>query len=455
MEKIREDPLEFLESMYRTYGPVTFHETERDRVYSVFDPELVSQVMMSGESRFTKQATPDDFMLTPLLGCGLLTSHGETWERQRSITQPMFARKRVEGFLPMMHQEAVNLCSTWAQAARDGHRVRVDHDLTAMALRIVARAMLGADLSGVGHGFGKAVDAVNAHLSHGDPRDTPDTDEVIEDAKGYPRGAAILNSIVAMLIEARKLELSDLEPDERDRGGTTGLQHESTNELLSSLLSYRDPVSGMGVADDEIHSQVLTMIMAGHETTAKALTWTLFLLDQNREVLDRVRSECIEILGGRPPGPDLLASLKWTRSAIQEAMRLYPPIWVISRRAMTEQRVGGFDIEPGSLVCVSPWILHHDPKSWPSPNNFNPARFLEDDATRDRHAYLPFGLGPRQCIGRGFALMEAVVTLSTIVQALDLKVCEDHQVIPQALVTLRPKFGLFMDPHELTTTDKC
>ncbi len=439
MEEIRKDPLQFLTWMHTTYGPITFHKTERDNVYSVFEPELVSQVMMLGESHFTKQGTPDDFMLTPLLGTGLLTSHGDTWIRQREITQPMFYRKRIESFSTMIVDEAQALADRWINAYHQGVDVRVDHDLTSMALTIIAKAMLGSDLSSVGRGFGKAVDAVNAHLSHGDPRDTPDTDEVIRDANGYPKGAAVLNSIVDMVIQARRLETNLQEHDAKS----------DQQDFLTMLLETSDPLTGEALSGTEVHSQALTMVMAGHETTAKALTWTLYLLDQHRNVRDKILTELDVVLGGRKPKPDDIASLKWCRSAIQESMRLYPPIWVISRRSKQDQLVSGFLIENGSLVCISPWILHHDPKHWDNVDYFDPTRFLAYGTDRDRHAFLPFGLGPRQCIGRGFAMMEAVLALAVILQNVDLKLKEGHIVEPQALVTLRPKHGLVMQPTPL------
>ena len=453
MEEIRKDPLAFLMGLAEQYGGITYHRTERDQIYTISDPDLVGETMAAGEAHFTKHGAPDDLMLTPILGEGLLTSHGDSWSRQRELTQPMFFRRRIEAFIPMMAWQARKLGDSWLDKSSQAEPIRVDHDLTSLTLAIVARAVLGSDISGVGRGFGKAVDAVNAFLSHGDPRDTPDTDTVIGDAAAYPKAVRTLGAIVKMLIDARKLDLQTSGVDPSSGAGaaspagpaSVSVEHTHNNDLLSVLLAANDPSTGLPLSEREIQDQVMTMIMAGHETTAKALTWTLYLLDRNPEVYKQVVAELAEVIGDREITVNDLPNLQWCRAAIFESMRLYPPIWVISRRAVEEETIGGYAIPKGSLVCVSPWIMHHHPALWEAVEQFDPSRFLGDRPdTRHPFAFMPFGAGPRRCIGRGFATMEAVVVLATLLQQVDLSLLQDHPVKVQALVTLRPEFGMMM-----------
>ncbi len=429
MAQIRDDPLGFLHRMHELYGPVTAHSTERDRVIMISAPELVGEMFLAGEERFTKQGTPDDLMLTPVLGEGLLTTHGEQWRRQRELTAPMFERHRVERFAALMVQEAQALADRWLSRPHGGP-VRVDHDLSGLTLTVIAGALLSGDLSGIGHGFGEAVDAVNSFMSHGDPLDTPDTDTVLGDEAAYPRAQRLLDGIVAALVRARV---------------ALGHDEDGSPDLLAALLDARDPVTGRPLAGREIHAQVLTMVMAGHETTAKALTWALYLLDRNPEVKRAAQAEVEQALRGRAPTVADLPQLPLCRAVLQEAMRLYPPIWVISRRAASDQELGGWAIPAGSLVCVSPWILHRDPQRWAAPELFDPTRFLDHESLRrSPYSYFPFGTGPRQCLGRRFAMLEAHLVLATLLTRVDLRLVPGEVVEPQALVTLRPANGLLM-----------
>lgn len=427
-ERIRLDPLEFLTSFAREFGPISFHRTDvGESVFMVSTAELAGEVLSSGEDRFTKHETADDYMLTPLLGEGLLTSHGDEWRRQREITQPMFQRHRIEAFGPQIVDSARILAERWAAHPADAP-IPVDLDLTTLALEVVAFAIVGGDLSGVGQGFGLAVDAVNAAMSHGNPDDTPDDPVVLAHYAGFDKAKNLIERIVTLLIDARKM---------------LGASDEGPPDLLTVLLETIDPVSGAPLTDEELRAQVMTMVMAGHETTAKALTWSLYLLSQHPTVVAQVHDELAEVLDGRDATIADLPRLAVTRSVIQEAMRLYPPIWVISRRVAADDTLGGFDVPAGSLVCVSPWVLHHDEQYWPDPDRFDPARFRVGSGPAP-FTYIPFGGGPRVCIGRGFALIEAQLVLATLCQRLEFELWPGHEVMPQALVTLRPENGMAM-----------
>ncbi len=434
-EEIRGDPLEFLTSFADRFGPISHHSTEQgDQVYMVSTPDLVREILLAGEERFTKHETADDYMLTPLLGEGLLTSHGEQWRRQREITQPMFQRNRVEQFAPQITDAAVALAGRWSTASKN-EPVHADLDLTALALEVVALAILGSDLSGVGQGFGTAVDAVNAAMSHGDPRDTPDDPTVIGHYAAFDRAKRTIDRIVALLIDARKF---------------LGAADSGPSDLLSVLLDARDPATGEPLSAEELRAQVMTMVMAGHETTAKALTWSLYLMTQHSGVAAEVRNEIDTVVGDRPVSLGDLPSLGLCRSVLQESMRLYPPIWVISRRAVHDDQLAGFDVPAGSLVTVSPWVMHRSSDYWPEPDSFDPSRFLSDDGPAP-FTYLPFGGGPRVCLGRGFAQLEAQLVFATLCQRLKFDLWPDHVIEPQALVTLRPSNGLLLSVEPRVT----
>lgn len=427
-DDMREDPLEFLESIAREYGPISMHTTDKgERVVMASTPELAGQILLAPESRFTKQGTPDDDMLTPLLGEGLLTSHGEEWRRQRDLTTPMFQRQRIEAFGPQIVTSTGRLVDRWLEHPAN-EPIQIDRDLTSLALEIVALAIVGGDLSGIGHGFGEAVDAVNAAVSHGDPRDTPDTPEVLGHFASFAGAKRTIDRIVRLLIDARRM---------------MGPPDDGPVDLLTVLLDAVDPITGRPLTDKELSAQVMTMVMAGHETTAKALTWSLYLMSQHPEIAAQVRAEIDEVLGDRDATIADIPALTVSRSVIQEAMRLYPPIWVISRRVVADDELGGYFIPAGSLACVSPWVLHHNDDVWESPYEFKPERFRTNDGP-PAFSYVPFGGGPRVCIGRGFALIEAQLAFATICQRLDLELWPGHVVAPEALVTLKPVNGMHM-----------
>jgi cytochrome P450 len=419
---IRRDPLRFLSDMTAEYGALCSHRTGGERVYVLNDPGLVRQVLKDDYTSYTKAGTPDDHMLSPLLGDGLLTSNGETWERQRHRCAPSFRRSAVEEFDTLMTAAAADLADRWGRAADAGEPLRVDHDLTSLTLRIVVAALLGSDQVDLGRGFGQAVDAINRFIGHYDGS-APMTGDMAVRRDAYLAAQRFLRGVVGLLIAARRMTGPAARAD----------------DLLAAMM--RDgKLSGA-----ELYDQVLTMVMAGHETTAKALTWTLHVLAGQPEVAAAVHRELRLVLGGRPPTAADLPQLSLTRRVIDEVVRIYPPVWLISRRATRDTELGGYPLPAGTLICISPWTLHRNPAYWPDPERFDPDRFLPAAvAARHGHAYLPFGGGPRVCIGRAFALTEAALVLATILPRLSLAHVPGLPVEPEALVTLRPRHGLVM-----------
>ncbi|WP_405151393.1 cytochrome P450 [Sphaerisporangium sp. NBC_01403] len=424
LRAMREAPLEFVTAM-AAYGDVTRHDADGELVYMLNRPDLARYVLKENGSNYTKDHTPDDDMLRPLLGNGLLTSSGEEWAAQRRMCAPAFRPGEVEKFDQTITDAAVQMLHRWTDG-RQGQAVRVDHDLTSLTLTVIVKAMLGTDIGGAGDGFGRAVDAVNRFIGHYVPGDAIDPADTAVRYAGFHQARAFLDRVTRVIIAARRT------------GGGGG------HDLLTSMLA-----SGHAMSDTDLRDQVLTIIMAGHETTAKSLTWTLYLLDRHPDVAEAVYAEIDEVLGERLPTAEDLPRLDACRRAIQEAMRLYPPVWLISRRSVEADVIGGYDVPAGTLVCVSPWVLHRDPRYWDDPEAYRPERFAAGRAAGHlSHQYLPFGGGPRICVGQHFALVEATLVLAVILRTVRLELVEGFPVEPEALVTLRPRHGMMMIPRQ-------
>ncbi|MFG2983201.1 cytochrome P450 [Streptomyces sp. NPDC048258] len=428
MERMRRDPLAFVTEMARRYGDITRHVSDGEPVVMLNRPDLARHVLKDNFANYTKVNTPDDHMLRPLLGNGLLTSDGEEWARQRKLCAPAFRRSEVSSFDGIITEETAGLLERWQQAMGDGAPVSVDHHLTSLTLSILTRAVLGVDLGAAGEGFGRSVDAVNRFMGHYVPDPDPDPADTALRRQGYVQARAFLHTVSRTVIAARRTTMGGADPHAPQPGG------KSTGALLDSMLDE--------LSDTDLRDQVLTLIMAGHETTAKALAWTLYLLDQHPDEAATVREEVDRVLGGRVPTAADLADLPRCRQAVEEAMRLYPPVWLISRRATGPDTIEGYDIPAGTLVCVSQWVLHRHPDYWDRPDAYVPGRF--DGPDLPSHLYLPFGGGERTCIGMHLALIEAVLVLAMLTQAVRLEVEPGFTVEPEALVTLRPKHGMRM-----------
>lgn len=420
MGAMRADPLAFVTEMNRRYGDITSHVGDGERVFMLHRPDLVRHVLKDNVANYTKADTPDDAMLRPLLGNGLLTSNGDEWARQRRLCAPAFRRTSVTTFDGIITEETEALLERWRPAMESGTALPVGHHLTSLTLAILTRAVLGVDLGAAGEGFGRAVDAANRFMGHYVPDPDPDPEDTALRRKGYVQARTFLQLIARTVIASR-----------RAAGG--GDAHASPS-LLDAMIGELD--------DEALRDQVLTLVMAGHETTAKALTWTLYLLDRHPREAERVRAEIDAVLGDRTPTAADLHQLVHCRRAIEEAMRLYPPVWLISRRAVGPDVIDGYEIPAGALVCVSQWVLHRHPDHWDRPDAYVPGRFA--DGAPPHHLYLPFGGGERICVGQHLAMVEATLVLAVLMRATRLELEPGFPVEPEALVTLRPKHGMRM-----------
>ena len=386
-------------------------------------PEYIEHVLLTNHVNYSKSHFLRR-MLGPILGNGLLTSEGELWRRQRHIAAPAFHSKRIAGFVDTFASCTQTMLARWRTRTQP---FDVAAEMMALTLDIIARTMFSADVSG-------EVDAVR-HLMEIVVTMRPSVLDLLgfpewlprRQPPAYGRAIAEFEALVARFLAQRRA-------DGIDRG-----------DLLSMLLAARDPETGTGMSDKQLRDEILTIFLAGHETTANTLSWIWYLLAQNPAAEARLHNELDRVLGGRVPTYGDLAELKWTRMVIEEAMRLYPPAHTIARTALGEDRIGGVRVPAGAIITVSIYMTHRNPNLWSDPERFDPERFAPAEAARrHRFAYLPFGGGPRICIGNSFALTETQLIVAAVAQHYRVRLAPGHAVQPIGLITLRAKGGIWV-----------
>jgi cytochrome P450 len=413
----RRDPLAFLERIYREHGDVARWRFGQRRVYLLAHPELVRDVLVTRHKNFIKSRALQRARV--ILGEGLLTSEGDHHLRQRRLAQPAFHRDRIAALGETMVRFTEEMSGEW----RAGVEMDVTRGMNRLTLSIAGRAFFGADVQGEADEIGRALtDALEAFKRLTNPLG-PLLDKLpLPTTIRVRRAARRLDETIYRMIAQRRAS-------GEDRG-----------DLLSMLLAARDDEGdGGGMTDLQLRDEALTIFLAGHETTANALSWTWHLLAQNPDAEAKLHAELATVLAGRSPTTDDVPRLPYTRAVLAESMRLFPPAWTIGREPREAFEAGGYRIRAGSVVLVSPWITHHDPRWWTDPERFDPDRWTpEREAELPRFAYFPFGGGPRKCIGEGFAWTEGILVLATLAQSWTLRHAPDAQVGRQPLITLRP-----------------
>jgi cytochrome P450 len=417
----RRDPLGFLLKTSRDFGDIAYVPVLFGHgVYLLTNPDHIRHLLVENHRNFVKSSDYESLKL--LLGEGLLTSEGEVHKRQRRMAQPAFHKSRIAGYAEIMTENALQMCGRW----RDGETLDAHQEMTKVTLRIVARTLFSADVEKEAARIGDAVSALMPLFDHPVMILAPRLFAMLPQFRRRLKYRQTLDATVYAMIE-----------EHRQAGG----EHQ---DLMSMLLQAQDQEdSRCCMTDREVRDQVMTLFLAGHETTANALTWTWYLLSQHAEVESRLHAEIDSVLEGRRPAVDDLPNLPYLRMVLAESMRLFPPAWAIGRRALADFRLDGYTIPAGSDVLMSSYVVHHDLRFFPDPFKFDPGRWTpEAEAARPAFSYFPFGGGPRACIGESFAKMEAALLLATIAQRWRLRLVPGHRVEPLALVTLRPRFGL-------------
>ena len=418
------DPLAFLSNLRATYGDIARVPLGAETLYLFSHPDLVRDVLVTNHKNFHKGRGLE--RAKNLLGEGLLTSEGDYHLRQRRLAQPAFHRQRVSAYGATMSAYAATRRERW----RAGAEIDVHQEMMALTLAIVGKTLFDADVEHEAAEIGAALATTFESFNFGFFLPFGELLERLPLPANlrFKKARARLDATIYRLIEERRQARVD-------RG-----------DLLSMLLLAQDTEGdGSGMSDLQLRDEAMTIFLAGHETTANALTWTLYLLSQHPDVEQRVHAEVDAALGGRLPSADDLAILPYTRMVLAESMRLYPPAWIVGRRAVGPFEANGYPIPARSIVLLCQYVMHRDERWFPEPDRFDPDRFLPArQAERPKFAYFPFGGGPRVCIGEQFAWMEGILALATIAQRWRLRLVPGHPVALQPIITLRPKFGMRM-----------
>jgi cytochrome P450 len=419
LPEVRRDPIALMTRSFREHGEVVRFRFGTLVAHLIASPSGVLHVLAENNRNYGKQ-TRGFAVLRYVLGDGLLTAEGEKWRTQRKLAQPAFHRQRIAGFGAAMVRAASECAASLEQ--RRGRQIDVHQEMMRLTLRIVGETLLGHDPSGdadrVGTSVGFLLKSANERASR--LILLPPVLPTARDRR-VRRETALLDGIILRIVAERRRNPGD--------------------DLISMLLQARDAETGAEMSDRQLRDEAMTIFLAGHETTANALTFSFYLLARHPDAHRELRAELAQVLGDRPPTVEDLPRLALTRMVIQEAMRLYPPAWIISRSATGPDEIAGYEIPAGSIVFVCPYLVHRHPKHWRDPEHFQPRRFAQEPA---KGTWFPFGAGPRQCIGNGFATMEAELVLATLMQRLSFELPADFELQLDPQITLRPKGGVPM-----------
>ncbi len=388
-------------------------------LYNASVPEAVQHVLQDNARNYIKGRIFDT--MRSLVGNGLFLSDGDFWLRQRRLMQPAFHQRRLAALVDGMVLEAQVSIDRWAQVAAAGQVLNMAQETTALAMRVVTRALFSSSLTGSEKRLAEAITTIIHEISF--RFDMPFYPPL---SFPTPRNLRARAAVRAIDEEVYALIHSRSAGEEKD-------------DLLAMLMEARDEEDGKGMTDRQLRDEVLIMFAAGHETTANAMAWAFNELPKHPAMLEKLRRELADVLGGRAPAAVDLPRLVYTRQVIEEVLRLYPPVFITSRQAVKEDEICGYRIPAGAMISVSPYAMQRDPRYWENPLVFDPERFTpEKSAGRPRFAYFPFGGGPRQCIGKDFALFEATIVLAMAAQRFDWQPATGEVVRPEPRVTLRP-----------------
>lgn len=419
---MQRDPLGFLGGLAAVYGDVVRFTFGPQPVYLFIHPDAVRDVLVTNGRSFMKGRVLQRSKI--LLGEGLLTSEGEQHQRQRRLAQPAFHRDRIQHYAETMIAAACVTRDRW----RDGDVFDVSREMMRLTLAVVAKTLFDTDVDDDAEHIGAALtDVLELFNLVTNPFAELLQKLPLPSTRRFARARARLDETIYAMIEARR------------RSG------EDRGDLLSMLLLAQDEDGAGGMSDRQVRDEAMTLFLAGHETTANALSWTWYLLSLHPEIEARFHRELEEVLEGRTPVPADFPRLEYTTMVLAESMRLFPPAWAIGRMSTADVEIAGYSVPAKSLVLVSPYLTQRDRRFFAEPAVFDPLRFTaEAKAARLKHSYFPFGGGTRQCIGESFAWSEGVLLLATIGQRWRLELAQTEPVVPKPLITLRPKGGIRM-----------
>ena len=419
----RRDSLAYLQKAASDYGDVVYFRFGPQDVFFLNHPDYIKDVLVTHHQSFMKGRALQ--RAKRLLGEGLLTSEGEFHRRQRRLAQPAFHRGRIASYGAVMTDYAARTASRW----HDGQTLDISQEMMRLTLAIVGKTLFDTDVEAEADEIGAALTSV---MELFDFLLLPFS-ELLEKlplphVRRFQKARARLDDTIYRIIEERRRS-------NEDRG-----------DLLSMLLAARDEEGDGGQMNDEqVRDEVMTLFLAGHETTANLMTWTWYLLSQHPDVEAKLHEELDAVLEGKQPTVEDVPLLRYTEMVVAESMRLYPPAWAIGRLALREHEIGGYTIPAKALVLLSPYVAHRDERYFPDPTRFDSERWTpEAKESRPQFAYFPFGGGTRRCIGEGFAWMEGILLLASLARNWRMRLVPGHRVETLPVITLRPKHGMRM-----------
>ena len=421
-------PLSFLPTLKETHGDVALFYAGRQPIVLVSHPDHIRDILVTNARNFHKGRGLERAKI--LLGEGLLTSEEEFHLRQRRLAQPAFHRARITAYGDVMATYAEQRADRW----RDGDVLELNHEMAAYTLAVVGKTLFDADIEGEAHEIGEALTAAIAAFNYTILPMAPLLLRLpIPMARRYKRGRQRLDATIYRMIAERRASTED------------------KGDLLSMLLLAHDTEGdGGGMSDLQLRDEAMTLLLAGHETTANLLMWAFYLLSQHPEAEACLHAE-IDAADPGPFGAADVARLPYTRAVIAETMRLFPPAWVVGRRALGDYQLGDYRVPARAIVLMSQWIVHRDPRWWPEAEQFSPERWLPGgsaaDPARPKFSYFPFGAGTRVCIGEQFAWMEGILGLATFARRYRMRLVPGHPVVPRPIITLRAQHGMRMVAH--------
>ena len=415
----RRDPIGFVMDMAK-YGDFVHYKLGRSDFYQLNNPEHIKEVLVIKHNLFMKSKGLQ--AAKRILGDGLLTSEGELHSRQRRLIQPAFFHDRISSYADVMVEYTERQMGKWS----DGEKLDIHHEMMKLTLAIVAKTLFGADVQQETEEIRAAVSTSSEYFGRFLNPAAPLLDALpLPSNKRFAEAKSRLDATIREMMEKRRAE-------------------ETPHDLLSALLHAR--AEGVPMMTDKlVQDELMTLLLAGHETTANALTWAWYLLSMNPETEKRLGEELDAVLGGRAPTVKDMPSLEYTNAVFTEAMRLYPPAWILGRQALEDCVIGGYPLHRGSILIMSQYVMHHDPRYFDSPKEFRPERWTKEmKAGLPKFAYFPFGGGPRSCVGEPFAWMEGVLLIATIARRWRFVHEDGHAVEMLPRLTLRPKYGMRM-----------
>lgn len=419
---LRASPPAYLLDLFKKYGEIARFKGAFT-VYAINNPECVKSILTSAWPQYSKN-TIDYKVISAVFGNGLVTSDGDDWVRQRRIMQPVFSSRSVNSFDKVINETTSALADNWSKQST--HDVTwLDRDMSKITFQVVSRTLFGTNIDHVSDEMIDILDLLNIHPMRLSALLRLFPWIPSPSNKRFLRANRRLDEIVYTLIEEHQLP---------------GACQEN---IVGRLLAAKDDDSKASLTTEQIRDEVVTLMLAGHETSAVSLTWTFYLLSQHPEIEERLCEELENKLNGAPATSSDLAELIYLKQVVQESLRLYPAVWGVSRRSLDEAVLGGYRIPKNSYIAITPYVLHRDPNSWPEPEKFDPERFSpEQIKSRHSYSYLPFGAGPRTCIGAGMAMLEIQLILAQLLQKFKVTPIADQQIEVEAAVTLKPRHGL-------------